>query len=184
MPSPTTLSELTGISHLALAVISHGSDYLVSIDELFKFMKSHSRDRDRLQAPRRNNMQTEVRRYRNGIIEKDNQVFLTIGAVLRYCFCHSDHFLVCQKIMDETTNELTKGRTSVENVTENKGGANSSCQELAITDELIGVDDDVTGSAHDRDNKSGTHVDLYVSINDHARNGRLSKLLTMWSNIH
>ena len=145
MRSPD-LSDLTGIAHLNLPFIFHCSDNLVELDELFRLMKLNHQNIDKKQAPRRNQIQKEVERYQSGILKKDNKLFLTVGAVLRYCFIHSDDFSICQEIVEDTVNQLSK-RWVLGNVSNRETERETTRQELAIADELTGIDDNRTCAA-------------------------------------
>ena len=101
MATGGSLATITGISNLNLPFISHYSKILVDLDELYKFMKTHHKESDRKDAPRRNNIRSEIRKYNDGILEENNTTFLTLSTILRYCHFHCDDFRICKEIVNE-----------------------------------------------------------------------------------
>ena len=86
MPAPACLSVKTGIPHLTVPYVPHSSEILVDLTDFYKFIKQHHNDSDKKGVPRRNNIRIEVTKYEYGVKERDSIIYLSLGAILRYCF--------------------------------------------------------------------------------------------------
>ena len=69
-------------------------------------IKDNHSENDPMGVPRRNNFYAEIRKYGHGVEERKPSTYISVGAVLRYCFFHSDTRAVCKDIVDETTRAL------------------------------------------------------------------------------
>ena len=106
MGTPLCLSSITGTSHLKVPYESHSSEIWVDRAKFYEFIKDNHSENDPMGVPRRNNFYAEIRKYGHGVEERKPSTYISVGAVSRYCFFHSDTRTVCKNIVDETTRAL------------------------------------------------------------------------------
>ena len=115
MDPPKYLSLITGISHLKVPYETHSSEIWVDLAKFYDFIKYNHTENDKTGVPRRNNFRAEIIKYGHGVEEREKSTYLSVGAILRYCFYHSDNFKICKDIVDDTTKALTS-QVSVSNI--------------------------------------------------------------------
>ena len=81
----------------------HSSEIWVDLPKFYEFIKDNHSANDKTGVPRKNNFYAEIRKYGHGVEDRNSSTYMSVGAVLRYCFFHSDTRAVCKNVVDETT---------------------------------------------------------------------------------
>ena len=81
-----------------LKFIRDEENTFVTFEDWINFLRSQSSNGNTI---RRSNILKEFRNHRNGLIERDGKLFVTISSLLRYVANHCENLEICDKILSD-----------------------------------------------------------------------------------
>jgi hypothetical protein len=91
-----------------LHIIDHGENQQqwINFDTFFNLLQTNVQKEDKVKV-RKDVIVKEVDKYQQGFTTIDNERYISVQAILRYCFHHCDQLISCKRIISQVLSVLT-----------------------------------------------------------------------------